>query len=194
MNHCSDIIGVVLAGGQSTRMHTDKARLIINQTDLLTHQMALLKQLGCVDVLVSRNEPSANYIHDIYPNGGPMAGIYSVMKYCEQHLEPHPLLIIGVDMPLLDTTILAHLTHMGCSMQCSLHYEQQPLPLYLLNNAENRYYAKSVVQDPQNKSIQRFLNIITSAKIRTEQVNKLVNTNTPEQWQQVLAAMQQPED
>lgn len=48
--------GIVLAGGQSTRMGTDKGRIMWKGRTLAEHAVNTLKPL-CRDILISSNDP-----------------------------------------------------------------------------------------------------------------------------------------
>ena len=103
-----DFTGVVLAGGKSSRMGTDKADLVLKNKTLLHNACDLLKDAGAKNILISRNiinplkssshyspsdYPSEKYVKDIYPNSGPLGGIYSTLIATE-----HDLLIIAVEV------------------------------------------------------------------------------------------------
>jgi hypothetical protein len=43
------------------------------------------------------------------------------------------------------------------------------------------------VKSESDRSIRRFLNIVNSASIRTKAIDKLLNTNNIEQWQDAIS-------
>ena len=88
MSNKAVFTGVVLAGGQSSRMGSDKANLILKNKTLLQNACELLTAAGASDVLISRNVQSATaqYIADIYPGSGPLGGIYSTLMATEQDI------------------------------------------------------------------------------------------------------------
>ena len=78
------ITGIILAGGQSTRMRTDKALIQINGKTLLECALDICRPV-CSDILISSNNPEhAKYGYRIIPdeikNCGPLGGIYSCLK------------------------------------------------------------------------------------------------------------------
>jgi molybdopterin-guanine dinucleotide biosynthesis protein A len=93
------LTGVVLMGGQSTRMGTDKAFLKTN--DQFYYQKAAQVLVPfCQEILLSVNETQAqNHIFeypciiDSFENQGPIGGILSVSK-----MERSTFLIIAVDL------------------------------------------------------------------------------------------------
>jgi molybdopterin-guanine dinucleotide biosynthesis protein A len=105
--------GIVLAGGQSTRMGIDKGRIMWKGLTLAEHAVNTLKPL-CRDILISSNDPgyrSLGYpvIPDQYPQSGPMAGIHASL------LESRTAgnLVIPVDTPLVTGALYRHLLKAG---------------------------------------------------------------------------------
>lgn len=101
---------IILAGGRSQRLGTDKALLEINGEWLLLRLLDTLRLLGD-DLLVVTNNAKrleklpARLVSDVYPNTGPLGAIYSgllAMRY------PHGL-VVGCDMPLLNLELLRYM-------------------------------------------------------------------------------------
>jgi molybdenum cofactor guanylyltransferase len=94
--------GFVLAGGQSTRMGLDKARLEIAGVPLLLRTVNLLKAhvdsvavIGPVGRYEFINEPT---IPDRWPGKGPLAAILTGLE----HLSGDWGIFLACDLPLLD--------------------------------------------------------------------------------------------
>lgn len=99
--------GIVLAGGKSSRMGTDKALLPFGKSTLLEHQISLLQRSGIEDVMISGRYAveGARTVPDILPERGPLGGIFSCLKnagheYC---------VVLCADMPLVTDTLLSAL-------------------------------------------------------------------------------------
>jgi molybdenum cofactor guanylyltransferase len=78
------ITGIILSGGQSTRMGTDKALLQIDGKTLLERAIEIFKPV-CKKMVISSNNPEhEKYGYQIIPdeikNCGPLSGIYSCLK------------------------------------------------------------------------------------------------------------------
>ena len=78
------ITGIILSGGQSTRMGTDKALLQINNKKLIENAIEICNPF-CQKIIVSSNNPEHgkfghNIISDEFENCGPLSGIYSCLK------------------------------------------------------------------------------------------------------------------
>lgn len=106
------VTGLVLAGGHSRRMGTDKATLVIEDgRTLLERQVALLRESGLDEVVISRRrgqpsvETSARVLLDEAEDSGPLAGIATAMAETNADL----LLVIPIDMPFLGKEVIRQL-------------------------------------------------------------------------------------
>ena len=104
------LAGVVLAGGLSSRLGQDKARLTLRGTDasdLLAQSVALLSR-HCGQVLVAcrQGQTFAAYscVHDKHQGLGPLAGIQAAMLAARL-----PLLALACDLPFMDDATLQRL-------------------------------------------------------------------------------------
>ncbi|TYK67096.1 molybdenum cofactor guanylyltransferase [Colwellia echini] len=152
-----DCLGVVLAGGLSSRMGQDKAQLTRSNDTLnkaSTHSWAqtsgqsmldfskqLLTDSGIANIVISGDH---HQIPDLVPQSGPVGGIYSVLAHCLQqypeHLQPKSFLILPVDLPLMTPAAIAELRLKGeLSRKATFFSDTQKqihhIPLYLPNNA-----------------------------------------------------------
>lgn len=207
------IAGVILAGGQSTRMGEDKATLTLEQHTLLARAVALLKAAGFDDCFVSGDYQGFNCILDQQACLGPIAGIAA----CASHLSDRydAMFIIPVDMPLLASQDCQYLlqyfsqqsTAQGpiienCSNKSQpsghllsnkqgVYYKQATFPMLLSLNKTLLDYLAEVVTSPHKKhrSLYRLLETIDIKGVDQKEVDafRFENTNTPEQWQRCLA-------
>lgn len=105
------ISAVVVAGGHSTRLGHDKRVLRLwgdNGPTLLEHTVVLMAQ-HCDEVIVVLNDPeawpglAARIVPDLYPQGGPLGGIYSGLV-----VAAYPFVFaVASDMPLLNAALIA---------------------------------------------------------------------------------------
>ncbi|MGC3960814.1 MAG: molybdenum cofactor guanylyltransferase [Verrucomicrobiota bacterium] len=102
---------VILAGGQSSRMGRDKARVEISGETLLARQIKLVRVAGAAEVLISgradRDDTQfgLRVLTDNFPSSGPLAGIESALRVCRTPL----LLVLAVDMPHMTAEFLQQL-------------------------------------------------------------------------------------
>ena len=96
----SELTGVVLAGGKSSRFGTDKGLFPYQGKPLVQHAIDILKPF-CGEVLVSTNKPDAyvftglDIITDIYTDCGPLGGMHSGFLQAKGKV----LFFLGCDMP-----------------------------------------------------------------------------------------------
>jgi len=112
VNEAPVLKGLVLAGGQSRRMGSDKALLLHGEHSQLAHTMALLSRFTA-EAYVStsktqQDEPeraSFPRIVDRYDDLGPIAGVLSAMDTDPQAA----WLVLAVDLPNVDDSTLGFL-------------------------------------------------------------------------------------
>jgi len=102
-----DAEGWVLAGGRSLRMGRDKASLAIGGRPLLEHMLDKMRGLGLRARVAGLRTPVASVfaevLSDAHPDCGPLSGIETALAKSEATL----VLVVGVDLPLLETEFLA---------------------------------------------------------------------------------------
>lgn len=184
-------IGVILAGGKSSRMGRDKATLEIAGEPLLLRARKVLLAAGCSRVLLS-GAPRPNWprdvIADLTPDAGPVGGIVSAVRSISANAaSPLTLLFIPVDTPLLSPALLQGMidsTHGydGCTI------EDAPLPLALRSTKDVLKQCASILPDlleGKSVSVRRFLQPLTLVRQPQSDAIKplLMNVNTPTEWE-----------
>ena len=96
----SKVVGLVLAGGKSSRMGTDKSYLIFQNEMLLVRAYNCLSATKVSSVFISGTHSNYTCIKDKWPDSGPAAAILSAALRSEIKNAEY-LLVIPVDMPLL---------------------------------------------------------------------------------------------
>ena len=173
--------GLILAGGLSTRMGEDKAKLCRNQQTMLEYTQSLLQSLG-LEVLVSGGDVG---IPDVVPQLGPLGGVYTVVNKCQVEARLiDALLIVPVDMPLLTPSVLQNLIRTGETSGSAVCYEGCYLPLYLPVNAALSDYLAEVFAEGSTlpRSVKKLLAAVNAVQLPATEPKALVNTNTPEEW------------
>lgn len=102
-----DAEGWVLAGGRSVRMGQDKAGVLLEGRSLLDHMLAKLRAMGLRARVAGLRAPmegiTAETIADAHPDCGPLSGLETALAKSEAEC----VLVVGVDLPLLETEFLA---------------------------------------------------------------------------------------
>jgi molybdenum cofactor guanylyltransferase len=104
----TQVSGFVLAGGKSTRMGQDKARLELSGRTLLEHALTALRAV-CRDVSILGSYELygqlAPVYEDVFPGCGPLGGIHAALTNSQTEYN----LIIAVDTPFLMPEFLRYL-------------------------------------------------------------------------------------
>jgi molybdopterin-guanine dinucleotide biosynthesis protein A len=104
------VSGIVLAGGQSSRLGTDKSFINVNGQSLIERIVAKLSRLSD-DVIIVTNSPEqydhleARLVGDIYPGKGVLGGLYSGLRAAINTYS----LVVACDMPFLDLNLLRYM-------------------------------------------------------------------------------------
>ncbi|MDU0355153.1 molybdenum cofactor guanylyltransferase [Paraglaciecola aquimarina] len=188
------LAGVVLAGGQSSRMGQDKSLLALPNSalTLLNNCQLLLSHLEQVEVWVSGVQHQ-NGIRDIYPNCGPLSGIHAVLNYLHKaRPDINEMLFVPVDMPALTVDELECLIIEGREKSVICSFEHHQFPIYIPKNEEllsyldghlsTNYRANSTIKNKQ-LSMRHILTLFSANQIPVKNFSTLININTPQQWQ-----------
>ncbi len=106
------VTGIILAGGKNSRLGRNKALEIIGGKAIIERVVdrlvPLIDQLVIVTAKNAHELPTnlgAIFIEDIYPNGGPLGGIYTGLTVSKTDYN----IVVACDMPFLNTELLRHL-------------------------------------------------------------------------------------
>lgn len=194
------LYGLVLAGGRSRRMGTDKATLLHpDGRSLVRRTVDLLADAGCARVVVSlrhdqevpgeiESMPGVTIARD--PEGasdGPLSGTLASMRI-------HPAadwLVVACDLPRLDVQTLRHLVaarQTGDNFICyRSEFDGLPEPLCALYTAAALPVLEAAVTD--GIRCPRKVLIRQSARMLDLPVPRaLENANSPDDWNQALQA------
>lgn len=99
MIDCKKVSAIVLSGGKSSRMGTDKCDLIYNNESLINLQIDKLNEIGIEDIIAAgyrgKNCKTKIVRDDIMK--GPLSGIYVGLN----NIKNDRALVISVDVPLV---------------------------------------------------------------------------------------------
>jgi len=104
---------IVLAGGKSSRLGSNKVMLTVGGTSLIQRVLDRLAGISSEIIVVTANEgetpcaPSnrVRIVTDIYPGKGPLGGIYTGLVAASN---PRAA-VVGCDMPFLSTALLRYM-------------------------------------------------------------------------------------
>jgi len=195
----SDITGIILAGGKSTRMGVNKSFLKIGELTIIEIITGLMKTIFTNVIIVSNTPEEYSFLNlpiyeDVYKGKGPLGGIHSGLKNSPTEMN----LFISCDVPLMNKETIEYLVNYKTDKPirvCRTKGFIQPLPgMYdkqLFETLEEILNRENVeVKDRQNK-ILTFIKSSDSEIINPENVsgfteNIFLNINTREDYDKLL--------
>ena len=125
----TNVTGIILAGGKSSRMGTDKGLLQLCGKQIVSYAIDALSGI-CDRIIISTTSDayqSLGYevIADEIPGIGPMGGVYSALKESKTGKN----LILSCDLPFVSKELLEHILSHGEGYQVAVpcqgnqHYE-----------------------------------------------------------------------
>jgi len=127
--------GFILAGGQSSRMGTDKSLAPFNGTPLIQNALQTLAAAGLGAQIAGSRSPLGQFaeeIPDIYPESGPLGGIHAALSASPAAWN----VFLPVDLPLMPSSLLVCLFERAMVTDapvtiCKLNGRLQPFPVIL---------------------------------------------------------------
>ncbi|MDD2540778.1 MAG: molybdenum cofactor guanylyltransferase [Desulfuromonadaceae bacterium] len=198
------VTGVILAGGASSRMGTNKSFLKIGERLLIERVYSTMEMLFH-DIIIVTNSPElyefipCRKVADIYPGAGPIAGLHAGLRAsCTDRI-----FAAACDMPFLNAALIRLL--------CQSFEEYDaivPLSCSGFREPLHALYAKSALNAMQqaielgDKSIMNLLDRLKTKQITNDNFRSIhgaeesfQNLNTPEEFSEVAKLMRgvQPE-
>ena len=172
---------IILAGGKSSRMGTDKTRLLYNGETLL--ERAYRRFSAAFDeVFISANSnigiPGARVINDIHPGLGPVSGLQAALREFET------VFLVAADMPFANPDAAKLVIEAGRgTAACAGNASGRAEPLFA-------YYTKAVIPEVEysvrsgDYSLHRLLARVGAGSF-TVDPDTLVNINRPEDYEKL---------
>ena len=186
-----NITAILLAGGKSSRMGTDKGFVHLNGSPFASHIIEAVRPLVGQIMIVSTNTAydvfKLKRVEDIIRDAGPLAGLFTALFYSETTYN----LVLSCDIPLINGAVLNQLIEgfdpetdvtqiqsNGKTMPLIAIYKKECMHACLdqLKNGERRLQAavatlktKTITLDPELDPYVRNINTINELKeIRNE--------------------------
>jgi molybdenum cofactor guanylyltransferase len=185
-----EFIGVVLAGGKSSRMGQDKALMQYQGSTLLARAIALLDAAGAKQVLVSGRAEHSQGIPDLLPHCGPPGAVLSLLSWLEQQqrLAQLPLLMIPVDMPLLTAATVKQLLA-SADVGRGAYFSGEVFPCVLPASPALLTHLRALFATEQHlggqRSLRALLKFCAALEVPSTGIaaSEFSNVNTPAEWQ-----------
>ena len=173
-----DITAIILAGGKSSRMGSDKSLLRLGNKTLIEHVVEALRPY-VVSVLVVTNDQdkysflkNVKFTPDIEKNQGPFIGLISGISAIETNWS----FVTSCDMPLIDGRIIEYLWDRRNGYIVSPYSSEGYEPMLSLYSKDMLPYAKKSMET-NIRSINRFIfqleKLDCVKKIKREDIEKI---------------------
>lgn len=194
----SDITGIILAGGKSSRMGLNKSFLKIGDETIIERITNLMRSIF-KDVIIITNSPKEYTFlqiplyEDIYKWKGPLAGIHSGLTHSSTEIN----FIISCDVPLMTKDMIEYIVEFKSNkpiMFCEAAGYHQPLAgIY---KREIIKEIESIICNDQvsDKSFHHFLKNVNAEIIHLENLSFynddiFFNMNKKEDYEELLKSL-----
>lgn len=179
--------GIVLSGGKSSRMGTDKGSLQVEGKYLVKYSIDLLAECGIQDVLLITNEPTkyddltCKKFEDEISNVGPIGGIYTGLKN-SSHLFN---VVLACDTPKISKEIISILTDKYTPPITTISYQGKIQPLVSIFSSEVIDLMKQQIENSEFKILD-FIHSMNGTILEIDEflpdkeTDYFININTPE--------------
>ena len=179
---------IIMAGGDSTRMKTDKSRLPVGDRTLIEHVVAQIAP-HFDQVLISAKTddafqfPNVEIVPDEVPGQGPLRGIVSAMKRSRHTLN----FIQACDIPNTDLALVRKmLRHIGnCHAITPRNPSGRCEPLYTVYHISVLPIMEAMLARGQ-KSVHKVFDQCRARYVDLPEENTIWNLNTIEDYQRYL--------
>lgn len=180
--HIAPVKGLVLTGGKSTRMGTDKSELNYFGKPQKEYAKELLdKHLAETFYSVQNKSNKSNEIHDTFLNLGPFGGICSAFQK-----DPNSAwLVLATDVPFVDNKLIELLLSKRnpSKVATAIKGKGKQFPEPLITIYEPKAYTKLLQYLAQGYSCPRKMLINSEVEIVEVDDNLIRNINTPEEFE-----------
>lgn len=154
----TDITAIILAGGKSSRMGSDKSLLKLGEKTLIEHVADSLRPYVDSVLIVTNDQEkykflkNVRFVPDIEENQGPFIGLISGISASETIWS----FVTSCDMPLIDGNIINYLWNRKKGYIVSPSSSEGFEPMLSLYSKEILPYAKKLM-DSNMRSINKFI-------------------------------------
>ncbi len=188
MKAINNITGIILAGGKSSRMGTDKGFISYQNKPFTAAIIQALEPIVTNIILVSNHSKYDIFkytrVPDLVENSGPVAGIYTGLEFSKTTYN----LVLSCDVPLVKTDLLQRLVQEIETGYDVVQFTSQgkTTPLIALYNKHCSEHFKKELEEGEK----RLLKVLDKLNVKTLTVHAedevyLKNINTPNELKEI---------
>lgn len=182
----SDVTGVILCGGKSSRMGEDKALLLYDGKSFLSCASSSLSFSRDIIIASGEKDYGTAYreVKDVYPGKGPLAGLHAALLLCKTEYA----FVLSVDLPLFTSAFgLKILEEMDSSFDAVVPMtpEGRVHPLCALYRRSVSLIAERMLLDGRLRVVELLKNVRTRI-LDVPFVRDVVNVNTKEGYKNLI--------
>ncbi|MFM2018737.1 MAG: hypothetical protein RL007_2393 [Bacteroidota bacterium] len=189
MSDLKPITGIILAGGKSSRMGRDKGTALLNGIPMIEHVLRTLRQVTDSIIIIGPKHiydyTSCDVFEDIYPEKGPLGGIYTALT----HTRTERNLILSCDIPFVGVKTLQLMRDHSSDYSIVVpEYLGQLEPLCAIYNKSLLPAVENALKNDE-LGMRRFISCMPheTVTIDTGELNPFRNINTAEELNQLNA-------
>ncbi|MDO6712101.1 molybdenum cofactor guanylyltransferase [Aliiglaciecola sp. 2_MG-2023] len=184
----SKTLGLILAGGRSSRMGVDKSTLNLAGVSFLQLAINRFESIGIKNQVISSNTLKGA-LTDRLIDKGPLAALDAVLSLPEHRLaNVDSFLVVPIDMPVFPADSLKQLALQGRVQHSACYFQSHPMPFFIILDDNFKQTLNGQIQS-NDRSIFSLLKKLAATEIELseDQISQhaFYNVNTPEQMQQV---------
>ncbi len=177
---------VILAGGKSSRMHTDKGLVYLNGKMMIEYILDEAKLVSDTIIIISNNAVYSQFkfpcYKDIIKDCGPMGGIYTGLQYSSAQKN----LVLSCDAPFVSSVVLSMLINqIGEEDALIAEYQNEVQPLCAVYDKRCTNLFRQLIEEGKLK-MKDALQQLNTVKINFDHLemnaaNLFANINTPDE-------------
>jgi molybdenum cofactor guanylyltransferase len=185
---------LILAGGKSSRMGTDKALLKLGKRTVLEELTWLANSLFDETFIIASQEKNyqrldlghAIVLNDFWENNGPLVGLYTGLSY-----STHPVsCVLTCDMPFVDTALLRGLAEAWneeYDAVCPVDADGDRQPFPGIYTRASRHFIRLLL-DRRETAMRRLFDVLVfqTMKLGKKKSELLLNMNNPQDYVRVI--------
>ena len=194
------VSGVILAGGKSRRMGTNKAMLGLGQNTMLELVVKGMRQVA-EEIIIVSSDPDP-YLHlglpvvqDILGGCGPLGGLHSGLHHAKNNFS----FVAGCDMPFFSAPLARHMVSQSPGYDVVVPRQGEYLePLFAIYGKGCLPFIEAKLNEGRFK-IMGFFSLVRVKYVEGEDISSLAepkriffNVNTPLEYQRAKEALECP--